>query len=148
MCCRFPLEKPGCMLFWKLGLLWGWCLMFHFIVAPSAHWGGRGPLEGSAPSHPAQSGVNVSLDQAFPIQVLKKKKKKNLQGWSFCNLPEIPVALQVFLSHISRFETLCVHLPWTFWATFLCFMSLLALLCIFQLLLCAITLLVLLSTLM
>lgn len=77
MCCRFPLEKPGCMLFWKLGLLWGWCLMFHFIVAPSAHWGGKGPLEGSAPSHPAQSRVDVSLDQAFPIQVLKKNKKKS-----------------------------------------------------------------------
>lgn len=147
MCCRFPLEKPVCMLFWKLGLLWGWCLMFHFIVALSAHWSGKRPLEGSAPSHPAQSRVNVSLDQAFPIQVLKIKKSSRMEflqpSRDTCSITSLPES-SVISPGLRHFA--CIfHEPFE---PLFVLMSLLALLCIFQLLLCAITLLVLLSTLM
>lgn len=117
MCCRFPLEKPVCMLFWKLGLLWGWCLMFHFIVALSAHWSGKRPLEGSAPSHPAQSRVSVSLDQAFPIQVLKIKKSSRMEflqpSRDTCSITSLPES-SVISPGLRHFA--CIfHEP--FWAT-------------------------------
>lgn len=62
MCCSRLLEKPACACHsGSWGSCGGWHLVFCLIFDPLAHSGGRGPQEGSTPSHPAQSRVHTEL---------------------------------------------------------------------------------------